>query len=640
MKKKIISLCLCIAVLLSVIPAYASESFESFDDVSYNHWAHDDIYYLQDLGAISGMGNGKFNPNGDVTREQFLKMVISAFGIPASKTDIAFSDVKSGAWYEEYIKTGIAYGIVNGKNESTFGIGEKITRQDACVMIMRAASITKNANNAVTFADSEQISAYAKDAVDILTSNSVVNGFNDNTFRPKDLCTRAQAAKIIKGALDLELKTMDGAKKILFLGDSLTNAAEYMIYIDAFLKTRFPNVKVDILFGGIDGELIANMLTRYKEDVQDKKPDEVYILFGANDVNRGLYPDATEERKQKAIDDSASNLGTLINQLKADGIRNITVLTPPTLDEREYAGASANQRVGVSEGIKKLAEKYTEVAKAQRVRVIDLNTPTRAILEKHKDSGEVEIIKTDRIHPNRVGHFIMASEIIQNVYGSYGLVASVNIDADAVSYRSDNASVTELKAEDGKISYNYTANALPMGIDSHNITEAVSGNGYSDAEEAYPEFVDFTEKMNREIIKVTGLSEGTYEIAFDGNIVTTATAEELSKGINIATLAENPGQIRAKAIIDAYMQNYWTQTKVRRCEVLTRKVKQAGMYGATHEELTAWVKSTYPGSAGWESYLTLYQDADKYNAEWNFLDRYAYKTAQPVTYNVTITPAE
>lgn len=640
MKKKIISLFMIIMLFTNISCAYAASIPETFSDVPASHWAYEQIYSLQNTGAISGDGSGNFNPDGNVTREQFLKIVIDALGVPPTDAQIEFKDVKKDAWYESYIKTGIANGIVTGKSKDLFGVGECITRQDACVMLMRASCISADGGAELAFGDKEQISDYAKSAVSALTANSVIAGFDDNTFRPMELCTRSQAAKIIKCVQDIDTKLLDNAKRIVFLGDSLTNAGEYLIYVNAFLKTRFPNNKVEVMFGGRDGEMLTNMLARYDDDVLGKGADEVFILFGANDVNRGLYPDGEETKKENAINNAVANLETLIGKLRKDGIRSITLLTPPTVDERVYKGASENKRVGVSGGLKKMSDRFKEVGKKYGIRTIDLNTPTEEILNARKDSGEVEIYKTDRIHPNRVGHFVMANEIIQNIYGSYGLVASVAIDIGARTFKADNATVSGLSVADDKISYTYKAKALPMGIDEKDITEAVAGNGYSDAEQAYPEFVNFTEKMNREIIKVNGLAEGTYSIAFDGKIITTATAEELASGVNIATLPENPGQIKAKAIIDSYMRNYWTQIKVRRCEVLFREVRKAGMMGASHDELTAWVKSTYPGNAGWESFLTLYQDADKYKAQWDYLERTAYKTAQPQAYEVTITPAQ
>ena len=640
MKRKILALAMCLVLVLSFITTAHAE--ELFEDVPPYHWAFKDVTKLQNLNAISGGGNGKFNPDSNITREQFLKILIDGFCIFNEEADINFADVKSGSWYEPYVKTGIATGIVTGKSESTFGIGENITRQDACVMIVRAMVTASDANANINFADNSEISAYAKDAVAFLTSKNVISGFDDNTFRPKQLCTKAQAAKIISSAIDVENTYFDGQRKIVFMGDSITNAAEYLIYVNAFLKTRFPNTKIEVLFAGDDGATVANMLTRYEDDVLKKDATEAFILFGANDVSRGLYPNGSDEQKAKAIETSTTNFEKLASQLKADGIKNVTVLTPPVIDERTYAGASeSSKREGVSEGIAKIANNQKEIAKKYGFKVVDLTTATAEILKARKNSGEVEIYKTDRIHPNRVGHFVMANEIIQNLYGSYGLVASVSIDASGASYKSENANVTELSIDEGVISYTYNAKALPMGIDTPNITEAVAGNGYTDAEKAYPDFVDFTEKMNREIIKVTGLADGTYEIAFDGKSVTTATAEELSKGINIATLPENPGQIKAKSVIDSYMKNYWTQIKVRRCETRFTILRREGMIAADKGMLSQWIDQTYPEGNGqrayWTSFLGMYEDYDMYKSQWDRLERNAYKLSQPGTYKVTIT---
>ncbi len=640
MNKKIILLTVCIVALLSLACTATAKTTDTFSDVPPNYWAYPDIIKLQTLNAISGTGNGTFNPEGNVTREQFLKILIDGFGITPEEATLTFSDVKKDAWYESYIKTGIATGIVTGKSADTFGIGENITRQDACVMVLRAMATMPDSVSEIAFSDKDSIAPYAKEAVSFLSEKSVVSGFTDNTFRPLELCTRSQAAKIISSAIDVEKTFFDGKRKIIFLGDSLTNAGEYLIYVNAFLKTRFPNTEVEVMFGGRDGETLTNMLERYDDDVLGKGATDVYILFGANDVNRGLYPNGTDESKQNAISKYTTNLETLITKLRSDGIRNITLLTPPALDEREYKGASSNKMEGISEGMEALSESTLALGKKYGLKVVDLNDTTTKILDARKDSEEVEIIKTDRIHPNRIGHFVMAAEIIENIYKSNGLVASVEVDTAEKVYKATNANVSNLNVTDECITYTYNPKAVPMGVDSKNITESVSGNGYSDAEEAYPEFIDFTDKMNREIIKVTGLAEGSYNVAFDGEVIATFTAEELAKGANIATIPSNPGQIKGKAVIDSFMKNYWTQIKVRRCEVLFRTLKKEGLYGADKQMITAWVNTTYPNNAGWESFLTLYEDYDIYKAQWDRLERNAYKLAQPGTYEVTISKVQ
>ena len=119
MKKKIISLFMIIMVFTNISCAYAASIPETFSDVPASHWAYEQIYSLQNTGAISGDGSGNFNPDGNVTREQFLKIVIDALGVPPTDAQIEFKDVKKDAWYESYIKTGIANGIVTGKSKTS-----------------------------------------------------------------------------------------------------------------------------------------------------------------------------------------------------------------------------------------------------------------------------------------------------------------------------------------------------------------------------------------------------------------------------------------------------------------------------------------------------------------------------------------
>ena len=173
-----------------------------FDDVSALHWAYTDIYFLKDLGVISGISEKMFAPDKNITREQFLKLLIDAFKIEmVGDSNINFSDVVSGSWYEEYVKIGVANGIINGRSNLYFGVGEPITRQDVCVMLSRALKLDTNNVSTLAFGDSQEISEYAKASVSCLVEYAVIKGFDDNTFGPLKSCTRAQGAKIISTAL-------------------------------------------------------------------------------------------------------------------------------------------------------------------------------------------------------------------------------------------------------------------------------------------------------------------------------------------------------------------------------------------------------------------------------------------------------
>ncbi len=192
----------------SVGGATGSGSFESkveqtmiFTDLLSNHWAAESVKWLKEKGIVSGTDTGAFEPDRQVTREEFTKMIVLASGISMEKQTADFADLQTGAWYVPYIGAAVDAGIVNGIGENQFGIGQNITRQDMAVMVKRALEI-KGAElvkvKAYTaFGDEASFAEYAQDAIKALYEAGVINGKGENSFDPAGMATRAEAAKII-----------------------------------------------------------------------------------------------------------------------------------------------------------------------------------------------------------------------------------------------------------------------------------------------------------------------------------------------------------------------------------------------------------------------------------------------------------
>jgi len=145
-------------------------------------------------------GNGTFDPDGIITRAEFVKILCVAKDIRA-EGPIYFTDVERHSWYEEYVATAFNAGIVNGISENEFGVNLPISRQDICTILYRANKVEEE--NSLGFADSGEIAEYAEAAIAFFASHGVVSGFSDGTFRPLENCTRAQAAKIIYNYLNM-----------------------------------------------------------------------------------------------------------------------------------------------------------------------------------------------------------------------------------------------------------------------------------------------------------------------------------------------------------------------------------------------------------------------------------------------------
>lgn len=182
------------------VPPIVDKETQTFADVSESRWSYKYIQKLYDRGVVSGDGE-RFYPERAITREELVKIVIDAFEIQTENGDTGFEDVKSGAWYEKYIYTAKKNGIIEGISKDEFGVGMPVTRQDMAVIIYRAVKnkgiLSIGTGMIESFADSEQISDYAYDAVDSMTSGGIINGMDNGNFEPFNNASREQCATVI-----------------------------------------------------------------------------------------------------------------------------------------------------------------------------------------------------------------------------------------------------------------------------------------------------------------------------------------------------------------------------------------------------------------------------------------------------------
>jgi len=186
-----------------------SESTTSvYNDVKETDWYYEAVKTLTSKGIVSGDGTGYFYPTNNVTREQFVKMILEAIEVEVKAGTHSFGDVEGGAWYENYIATAVSNGIVNGVGGGNFGVGTNITRQDMAVLIERVLAyknIEVAKEEAEPFADEAEVADYAKEAVANMKAIGLIQGYNNN-YNPKDNLTRAEAATVIASLLELLAK--------------------------------------------------------------------------------------------------------------------------------------------------------------------------------------------------------------------------------------------------------------------------------------------------------------------------------------------------------------------------------------------------------------------------------------------------
>ena len=174
---------------------------EIFSDLDEAQWAKEEIEKLYELGVVSGMGDGRFEPNSPVTREQFAKMAVDAFGITGIGEPESFSDVPEDRWSYPYISVMRSNGLIAGYEDGSFKPDAEISREDIAVIICRVCDSVGielgQTGNGEEFSDADEISGYAKESILRLNAAGIMSGMGDNTIAPKATATRAMAAKII-----------------------------------------------------------------------------------------------------------------------------------------------------------------------------------------------------------------------------------------------------------------------------------------------------------------------------------------------------------------------------------------------------------------------------------------------------------
>lgn len=184
-----------------------NEKFSDAEKIS--SWALPFIQKLVNEKILEGRENGTIDPLGDITRAEFVKMIVTALDFKASGTPKSFIDVNSGDWFKSYIDIASGNGLILGVSDYEFAPNEKIMRQDICVIMLRALKakgITLPEAEVNNFLDSGDIATYAVEAVNMLKQLEIVVGRDNGMFDPRTNATREETAKITCGIMDYVAK--------------------------------------------------------------------------------------------------------------------------------------------------------------------------------------------------------------------------------------------------------------------------------------------------------------------------------------------------------------------------------------------------------------------------------------------------
>lgn len=173
-----------------------------FSDVSADSWYYDAVNYVAENGYFSGTSASTFSPSDNMTRGMFVTVLGRLAGIDASQYSAgSFSDVAAEKYYAPYVEWASENGIVTGVGGGRFDPDGLITREQmAAIMYNYVAfsggDVTADRSRFDSFSDKTSVSAWAEEAMIWACSEELING-SGGALTPKGSATRAQVAQII-----------------------------------------------------------------------------------------------------------------------------------------------------------------------------------------------------------------------------------------------------------------------------------------------------------------------------------------------------------------------------------------------------------------------------------------------------------
>ena len=197
----------CPATKRDILPASGLVATAVYNDVKNDtSWFYPGVQYCLSYGLMSGMGNGSFAPGEYTTRAQVAQILYNLHGNPEVSGGTPFTDVPEGAWYQKAVTWAHSVGIVNGVTATTFSPNANITRQDFVLMLMRYLNNVRMVDRTWTpddlsrFVDAGSVGSWALDAMKDAVAINAISGVPVDGrlyIQPARNATRAEAAKIL-----------------------------------------------------------------------------------------------------------------------------------------------------------------------------------------------------------------------------------------------------------------------------------------------------------------------------------------------------------------------------------------------------------------------------------------------------------
>ena len=178
------------------------DNSKDFTDVPEGNWAADAVDFAVSHELFNGTSETTFSPGQTMSRGMLATVLYRLEGSPETDLNGLFSDVNDSSYYAESIAWATENGITGGYGDGRFGPDDSITREQFVVMLWRYAGSPKASSQTLDFADADQVSGFAQEALCWAVENNILHGSGDGTLTPGGTATRAHAAQLLKNFME------------------------------------------------------------------------------------------------------------------------------------------------------------------------------------------------------------------------------------------------------------------------------------------------------------------------------------------------------------------------------------------------------------------------------------------------------
>lgn len=380
--------------------------------------------------------------------------------------------------------------------------------------------------------------------------------------------------------------------RICFIGSSIAQKGGNFHYINLFYATRYPNMKLTFLNGGIGGDITNGIIDRMDEDILSQKPTWVVMMLEENDLQPGLYYKSRQDepgiaqKRHEWLRNWMKNADSIIRILKNANVK--IILETPTIYD-QTAQLPAENGFGVNDSLQKCAAHLKQLAIKYDLPLVDCWTilkKVNAVVQK-KDPTK-SIIGEDRVHVSPMGYFVMAYQFLKSIPVKQ-IVSSVSIDAVSNKLLTqNNCTVTDIEGTSSHLSFSQISNSLPFPS-----PEGVTVDS----------FFSFSSELNSEWLQVKGLNAGKYILSIDQKIVGVFSNKDLKNGINLSLIKNIPQYLQAANVLTLFNEYWDLESTLRRLKFIEYNYVNEFKSKETMEDI----------QKSFDTILEKYKQSDSYN---------------------------